>query len=104
VRAPFSDALLRVVIDGWPRFSEAGPILGKDDAFREWVMTRLGSPAIDKDDAQTIRDLAKASCPKGQSRTCDDLLSALDAGKPLQPIQMMPSAGPAAPKPAEAKK
>jgi hypothetical protein len=96
-RATFSEALLRVVIDGWPRLADAQPILDKDEAFRDWVSTRLGSPAIGAEDAQAIRDLAKANCPKGQSRTCESLLSALEAGKPLPTIQFAPPPKPAAP-------
>ena len=103
-RAQFSEALLRVVIDGWPRLADARPILDADKPFQEWAMTRLGSASIAAEDAQAIRDLAKASCPKGQSRTCEDLLAALEANKPLAPLQMMAPVKPAAPAPADAGK
>jgi hypothetical protein len=96
----FSEALMRVLISGWPQIRDAEPILDKDAAFREWLLNRLASPTLAKDDADSIRGLAKGSCPKGRDKLCADLLAGLEAGKITAPKLMeWPAAAPA--KPAE---
>lgn len=85
----FTEAILRVVISGWPKVGDAGPILDKDAAFRGWLMTRLSSPALSTQDSAEIRDLAKSSCPKGQQKVCGDLLSAVEMGRALSAPELM---------------
>jgi hypothetical protein len=95
-----TDALLRVVIGGWPRVGEAGPILDKDPKFKDWLGRRLSSPELPTQDSGEIRDLAKASCPKGQDKVCAEILSNVEMGRALSApelIQVAPVA-PAPPK------
>jgi hypothetical protein len=96
-----TDALMRVVIDGWPKLAEGAAAFDKDSEFREWVGRRLGSPAVNPDDAQAIRDLARANCPKGRTATCDFLLDSVNAGKPMEMPKLVE---PPAPKPVPAPK
>ena len=71
-------AMLRVIISGWPRIAEAGPILEKDAAFKSWLNRRLSNPSLATQDSAEIRDLARASCPKGADKVCSELLSAVE--------------------------
>ena len=102
----FSEALMRVLISGWLQVGEAEAILDKDTAFRDWLMARLASPLLAKDDADSIRGLAKNNCPKGRDKLCADLRAGLEAGKAAAPKLMdWPSAAPAKPaEPAKDKK
>ena len=77
----FTEALLRVVIGGWPKVAEAGPVFAADPGFREWTMRRLRSPDLPKDDAESVRDLAKGTCPKGQEKLCADLGAAAEMSR-----------------------
>jgi len=79
----FTEAILRVIISGWPRVSEAGPILEQDAAFRTWLNRRLSNPDLDVKDSAEIRDLCKASCPKGQEKVCAALLEPVEMGRAL---------------------
>ena len=76
-----TEALLRVVISGWPKVAEAGPILEKDAAFKSWLSRRLSSPDLDTRDTAEIRDLAKAGCPKGQDKVGSEIRSAVAPGR-----------------------
>lgn len=84
-----TEALLRVVISGWPKVAEAGPILEKDAAFKSWLNRRLSSPDLDTRDTAEIRDLAKASCPKGQDKVCSEILSAVEMGRAISAPDLM---------------
>jgi hypothetical protein len=84
-----TEALLRVVISGWPKVAEAGPILEKDAAFKGWLNRRLSSPDLDTRDSGEIRDLAKASCPKGQDKVCSEILSAVEMGRAISAPDLM---------------
>jgi hypothetical protein len=84
-----TEALLRVVISGWPKVAEAGPILEKDAAFKSWLNRRLSSPDLDTRDSGEIRDLAKASCPKGQDKVCGEILSAVEMGRAISAPDLM---------------
>ena len=77
----FTEALLRVVIGGWPKLPEAGPAFAAEPAFREWALRRLRSPDLPKDDAESVRDLARGSCPKGQEKLCTDLAAAAEMSR-----------------------
>jgi hypothetical protein len=94
----FTEAILRVVISGWPKVGEAEPILDKDPAFRDWLMKRLMSPTLSTQDTAEIRDLAKSSCPKGHPKVCADLLSAVEMSRSISaPELMLLPPGPATP-------
>ena len=95
-----TEALLRVVISGWPKVAEAGPILEKDAAFKSWLSRRLSSPDLDTRDTAEIRDLAKASCPKGQDKVCSEILSAVEMGRAISAPDLM-ALPPTAPAPAK---
>lgn len=84
-----TEALLRVVISGWQKIGEAGPILEKDAAFKSWLGRRLSSPDLATDDSREIRDLAKASCPKGQDKVCGEILSSVEMGRALSAPDLM---------------
>ena len=96
-----TDALLRVVISGWPRVADAGPILDGDAAFKSWLNRRLSNPDMAAEDSREIRDLAKGSCPKGQDKVCSQILSAVEMGRMLSAPDLQlapaPAAAPAAP-------
>jgi len=79
----FTEALLRVVIDGWPKIGEAEPFLGPDSPFREWTTRHLSSSALSKEDSESVRGLAKSSCPAGRAQLCEYFREALEFGKPL---------------------
>jgi hypothetical protein len=93
-----TEALLRVVIGGWPKVGEAGPILERDAAFRSWLGRRLSSPDLPPEDSREIRDLAKASCPKGQDKVCAEILSSVEMGRALTAPDLLLLPPPAAPK------
>ena len=76
-----TEALLRVVIDGWPRIADAGPILEKDAAFKSWLGRRLSSPDLATQDSAEIRDRAKGNCPKGQDKVCAEILKSVEMGR-----------------------
>ncbi len=100
-----TEALLRVVIGGWPKVGDAGPLLDKDAGFRNWLDRRLSSPDLAPEDSREIRDLAKSSCPKGQDKVCSTILSSVEMGRAISApelIQLQPAAP--APAPAPAKK
>lgn len=78
----FTEALMRVVVSGWPKIAEAEPVFERDGAFRDWTMKRLASDAVSKDDAESVHDLAQNSCPRGLKKLCTDLHDAVDSGKP----------------------
>jgi hypothetical protein len=84
-----TEALLRVVIGGWPKVADAGPILEKDAAFKTWLGRRLSSPDIPPEDSREIRDLAKSSCPKGQDKVCGEILSSVEMGRALSAPDLM---------------
>jgi len=97
-----TEAVLRVVIGGWPKVGEAGPILDKDAAFKKWLERKLSSTDLPGQDTAEIRDLAKGSCPKGQARVCDQILSAVESGRALsapEMLQLTPTEAPPAKKP-----
>jgi len=85
----FTEAILRVVIGGWPNVGDAGPILEKDTAFRGWLVKRLSSPSLPTQDTAEIRNLAKSSCPKGRQKVCADLLSAVEMGRALSAPELL---------------
>ena len=85
----FTDALLRVLIDGWPNLAQGEAILDKDPALREWVAVRLSGKAIAPEDAKSVTDLAKGNCPKGRAATCEFLLDAQNRGKPMEMPKLM---------------
>lgn len=87
----FTEALLRVLIGGWPKVSEAAPAFASDPAFRDWILRRLRNPDLPREDADTIRDLAKGSCPKGREALCAELSAAAEAGRPSAPAPASPS-------------
>jgi hypothetical protein len=96
----FTEAILRVIISGWPKVGDAGPILAKDAAFRDWLMKRLASPALSTQDTAEIRDLAKRSCPKGHEKVCADLHSAVEMGRAISAPELLalpPGPAPTAP-------
>jgi hypothetical protein len=97
----FSESLMRVLIDGWPKLADGEAIMAKDPEFRDWVGLRLSHPSIAKEDARSLRDLAKGSCPKPRAATCDFLLESLSAGQPMTMPKLMDV--PAAPSPPAAK-
>ncbi|HEX4944387.1 MAG TPA: hypothetical protein VFV55_08535 [Usitatibacteraceae bacterium] len=100
----FTEAILRVIISGWPQVGDAEPILEKDKAFSDWLNRRLSSPSLSTQDTAEIRDLAKASCPKGREKVCAQLLSAVEMGRALSApelLQLTPM--PATPAPAKGK-
>jgi hypothetical protein len=99
----FTEAILRVVISGWPKVGDAEPILEKDTAFRGWLMRRLSSPALSTQDTAEIRDLAKSSCPKGRQKVCADLLSAVEASRAIAAPELMLLPPPTTPAPAKDK-
>lgn len=84
-----TEALLRVVISGWPKIADAGPILEKDAAFKSWLDRRLSSPDLATQDSREIRDLAKSSCPKGQDKVCAEILSAVEMGRAISAPELM---------------
>jgi hypothetical protein len=94
----FTEAMLRVIISGWQQVGNAEPILEKDPAFRGWINRRLSSPALSPQDTAEIRDLAKASCPKGRQKICADLLSVVEMGRSIAApeLLLLPPAEPAA--------
>jgi hypothetical protein len=92
-----------VVISGWPKLADAGPILDKDAAFRSWLDRRLSSPSLATQDSGEIRDLAKGSCPKGQQKVCDQLLSSVEMGRAISAPDMLLLPPPATPAPAKGK-
>jgi hypothetical protein len=97
-----TEAVLRVVIGGWPKVGEAGPILEKDAAFKKWLERKLSSTDLPTQDSAEIRDLAKSSCPKGQGKVCGEILSAVESGRALsapEMLQLMPTEPPPAKKP-----
>lgn len=77
----FTEALLRVVVGGWPKIAEAEPVFAADPTIREWALRRLRSPDLPKDEAESVRDLAKGSCPKGQAKLCADLAAAAEMSR-----------------------
>ena len=77
----FTEALLRVVVGGWPKIAEAEPVFSADPSFRDWALRRLRSPDLPKDEAETVRDLAKGSCPKGRDKLCADLATAAEMSR-----------------------
>jgi hypothetical protein len=95
----FTEAILRVIISGWPKVGDAGPILESDAAFRTWLNRRLSSPSLATQDSGEIRDLAKGSCPKGHEKVCADLLSAVEMGRAISApdLLLLPPPAPAAP-------
>lgn len=93
----FTEALLRVLIGGWPKVAEAAPAFASDPAFRDWTLSRLRNPTLPREDAETVRDLAKGSCPKGRETLCADVAAAAESGLPMAPPVPAPSP-PAAPK------
>ncbi|MBL0142005.1 MAG: hypothetical protein IPP91_07980 [Betaproteobacteria bacterium] len=99
----FTEAILRVVISGWPKLGDAGPILEKDATFRDWLNRRLSSPTLSTQDSGEIRDLAKGSCPKGQQKVCADLLSSVEMGRSISAPDLMLLPPPAVPAPAKGK-
>ena len=99
----FTEAILRVVISGWKQVGDAGPILDKDAAFRDWLDRRLSSPSLSTQDSGEIRDLAKGSCPKGQQKVCDRLLSSVEMGRAISAPDIMLLPPPATPAPAKGK-
>ena len=96
----FTEALLRVYISGWPKMGDAGPLLDKDAAFKSWINRRLSSPDLAPQDSGEMRDLAKASCPKGQDKLCADFISTIEMGRALSAPELMQIA-PATPAPAK---
>lgn len=95
----FTEAILRVVISGWPQIAQAGPVLGKDPAFRSWLVKRLSSPTLATQDSAEIRDLARSGCPKGQEKVCEELLSAVETSRAVAAPELLQIApAPAAPK------
>lgn len=96
----FTEAMMRVLIDGWPTVGVGDEVLVQNPAFREWLMKRLRSPELNKDDSAAIRDLAKQSCPKGHDKVCAELLSAVESGRQISSPDLLqwPSA-PASPAP-----
>ena len=98
-----TEALLRVVISGWPKVADAGPILEKDATFKSWLNRRLSSPDLSTQDTAEIRDLAKASCPKGQEKVCAALLEPIEMGRALSAPELI-ALPPATPVPAKAAK
>ena len=99
----FTEAILRVIISGWPKIADAGPILEKDAAFKNWLAKRLSSPDLSPQDTAEIRDLAKASCPKGQDKVCGELLSSVEMGRAISSPDLL-LLQPLTPAPAPAKK
>ena len=98
----FTEAILRVVISGWQKVGDAGPILERDEPFRRWMTKRLSSPTLATQDSGEIRDLAKSSCPKGKEKICEELLSAVESSRAVaapELLQLMPA--PASPAPAK---
>ncbi len=98
----FTEAILRVIISGWQKVGDAGPILEKDAQFRSWLTKRLSSPTLPTQDSGEIRDLAKQSCPKGQDKVCGDLLSAVEMSRAIAAPELLllpPAADPAKGKP-----
>jgi hypothetical protein len=97
----FTEAMLRVIISGWHQVGDAEPIFEKDPAFRGWLNRRLSSPALSSQDTAEIRDLAKASCPKGRQKICADLLSVVEMGRSMSApeILLLPPPEPAKGKP-----
>lgn len=79
----FNEAMLRVLIGGWPNVAEAEPLLEGNAAFKAWISKRLVNPAIHKDDIDSVRGLAKSSCPSGRARLCEYFKDAVDANKPI---------------------
>lgn len=77
----FTEALLRVVVGGWPKIAEAEPVFSADSSFRDWALRRLRSPDLPKDEAESVRDLAKGSCPKGREKLCADLAAAAEMSR-----------------------
>jgi hypothetical protein len=84
-----TEAVLRVVIGGWPKVGEAGPFLDKDAAFKKWLERKLSSTDMPNQDSAEIRDLAKNSCPKGQAKVCGDILYAVESGRALSAPEML---------------
>jgi len=85
----FTEAILRVVISGWQKLGDAGPILENDAAFRNWLRKRLSSPSLPTQDSAEIRDLAKQSCPKGQDKVCGELLSAVEMSRAIAAPELL---------------
>lgn len=85
----FTEAILRVIISGWPKVGDAEPILAKDADFRAWLNRRLSSPSLATQDSGEIRDLAKSSCPKGREKLCADLLSAVELGRTMSAPELL---------------
>jgi hypothetical protein len=98
-----TEALLRVVIGGWPKIGDAGPILEKNESFRNWLDRRLSSADLPPEDSREIRDLAKASCPKGQEKVCASILSSVEMGRAFSAPELI-QVQPVSPAPAPAKK
>jgi hypothetical protein len=99
-----TEAILRVIISGWPKVAEAGPILDRDAAFKSWLHNRLTSPDLSPQDTAEIRDLAKASCPKGAEKVCATLLADVELSRAISApelLQLTPA--PASPPPAKGK-
>ncbi|MGE0356388.1 MAG: hypothetical protein AB7P08_05670 [Burkholderiales bacterium] len=93
----FTEAILRVVISGWHKVADAGPILEKDEAFRRWLHKRLSSPSLATQDSAEIRDLAKSSCPKGQDKVCAELLNSVELSRAISApdLLLLPPPAPA---------
>ena len=96
-----TEALLRVIISGWPNIANAGPILAKDAAFKDWLGRRLSSPDLDTRDTAEIVNLAKGSCPKGQDAVCAEILSSAELGRAISAPDLMLLAPPPSPAPAK---
>lgn len=88
-RTIVTEAVLRVVIGGWPKVGEAGPYLEKDAAFKKWLERKLSDTDMPGEDSAEIRDLAKNSCPKGQDKVCAEILSAVQSGRALSAPEML---------------
>ncbi len=100
----FTEALLRVVIGGWPKVGEAGPLLAQDAGFKTWLNRRLSDPDLSPQDSGEIFNLAKGSCPAGQDKVCGEILSAVEMSRALSAPDLKLAPAPATPPAAPPKK
>jgi hypothetical protein len=73
----YSESVARILVDHWDTLPHLDLLARKDAGFRRFVLEHLDA-TLNMDDVELVRKRAKAKCPSGLRRLCDDLTRRAD--------------------------
>ena len=102
-RRSFTEAVLRVVIGGWPKVGDAGPYPRQGRGLQEaGSRGSLSSTDLSTQDSAEIRDLAKIELPQGAgTRSAARSCSRCESGRALSAPELLQLDARASPAPAK---